>query len=329
MSGRQYGANSIIIDNVPHVVTGTPNDGDVLSVNTVADTVEFVSPSSIGTFAQDIEVSLSGGKTLGKYENGDTIPSTGMTFEDVIRDIAIEDIAPTYTPATLVLVDTLTNEAEVGTAYANTLTATFTQNDAGALTEIRIQKNGSDIVPNGATSPFVKADSGSYPNGAVTYIAYADYNAGAVKNYSPSGTPDARTPAIRTTTAPQAAHNDYASNTVTLTGTYKQFYGPTSSAPADSAAVRALPSNRFVTAGNVFTLNTGTVEKIFAVAMPATMSLTEVIDIDALGANITANYILSTFNVNDAGGTPVAYKVYVMTNAVPYAETHRHQITVA
>lgn len=319
----------LLIDSRAFPIQGVPADGDILVIDTDDQVLRPASSGSSSVFAQDIAVSLSGGKTLGKYENGDTIPSTGMTFEDVIRDIAIEDIAPTYAPATLVLVDTLTNEAEVGTAYSNTLTATFTQNDAGALTEIRIQKNGADLTPNGTTSPLAKSDSGSYPNGAVTYIAYADYNAGAVKNYSPSGTPDARTPAIRTTTAPQAAHNDYASNTVTLTGTYKQFYGPTSSAPADSAAVRALPSNRFVTAGNSFNLVTGTTEKIFALAIPATMSLVEVVDLDALGAVITANYILSTFNVNDAGGNAVSYKVYVMTNAVAYAESHRHQITVA
>lgn len=282
-----------------------------------------------GTFTQNITVSLSGGKTLGKYTNGQTIPSAGQTFEDVMRDIAIEDIAPTYTPATLSLTDSVANQDEVGTAYNNNLLATFTQNDAGILTQIRIQKNGSDMLPNGVLSPLPKNDVGTYPLGSITYVAYANYNAGIIKNYLPSGTPDPRPALIRNVNAPQAAENNFASNTVTLTGFYKIFYGPTASAPANSANVRALPSNQLTNAGNVFILNTGAVQNIFAVAIPATMSLVSVIDLDALNANITANYVLTTFNVNDAGGNPVAYKIYIMTNAVPYSSNHRHQITVA
>jgi hypothetical protein len=70
-------------------------------------------------------------------------------------------------------------------------------------------------------------------------------------------------------------------------------------------------------------------DKIFTVAVPATMSLTQVLDLDALNANITANYVLSTFNVNDGGGTPVSYKIYTLSNAIPYSSDHRHQITIA
>jgi hypothetical protein len=187
-------------------------------------------------FDNDITVSLSGGKTLGKYLNGETIPSAGKTFEEVMNLIAIEEIAPTYSIATMSLVDTLPNVSEVGTPYAtNTLTATFGQNDAGALTAIRIQKNGSDITPNGSSSPFVKTDSGSYVLGTITYQAYANYNSGIIKNYVPSGTPDARTPAIRSANAPQAAESNFGSNTVTLTGYYAEFYGPTAAAPTNSA----------------------------------------------------------------------------------------------
>jgi hypothetical protein len=107
------------------------------------------------------------------------------------------------------------------------------------------------------------------------------------------------------------------------------FYGSSASAPTNSAGVRALTGRRFTDAGNTFILNTGATNKIFTVAVPATMSLTQVIDLDALNANITANYVLSAFNVNDGGGTPVAYKIYTLTNAIPYSADHRHQITIA
>ena len=108
------------------------------------------------------------------------------------------------------------------------------------------------------------------------------------------------------------------------------FYGVSANAPANSAGVRALTTKIFSDGNNPFNLNTGTTSKIFTVAMPATFSITSVIDSDALNANITANYALSTFGVNDAGGTTVSYKVYTMTNAEPYTPTsHNHQVTRA
>lgn len=108
------------------------------------------------------------------------------------------------------------------------------------------------------------------------------------------------------------------------------FYGVSANAPANSAGVRALTTKIFSDGNNPFNLNTGTTSKIFTVAMPATLSITSVIDSDALSANITANYALSTFGVNDAGGTTVSYKVYTMTNAEPYTPTsHNHQVTRA
>jgi hypothetical protein len=280
-------------------------------------------------FAQDITVSLPSGVTFGKYSNGQVISAAGRTFEEVIRDAAIADLAPTYTPATIALTQSATTLAEVGASYTNNLAATFTRNDAGAISALRIAKNGSDLTPNGTTGTLAKTDTGAYVLGAISYIAYANYAAGAVKNYTPSGTPDARTPLVRNANAPQAAENNFASSTLTLTGQYMIFHGASASAPANSANVRALPTNRFTGTGNTFTLTTGTVERIFAIAMPATMSLVSVIDLDALNANITSSYVLSTFSVNDAGGTAVSYKVYILTNAVPYPSSHSHQVTVA
>lgn len=107
------------------------------------------------------------------------------------------------------------------------------------------------------------------------------------------------------------------------------FYGPTSSAPATSSAVRNLPSRIFTDGSNPFTLNTATTEKIFSAAMPSTLSISEVLDLDALNANITANYANSTISVADYTGTSSTYNVYTMTNAIPYTSNHRHQITRA
>jgi hypothetical protein len=110
------------------------------------------------------------------------------------------------------------------------------------------------------------------------------------------------------------------------------FYSPVASQPTDSVGVRALANRIFTDGinGVGWNLNTGTVYNIFTVAMPATLSITSVIDLDALNANITASYVNSTFNVNDYYGTAVSYNIYTMINGLPYSpSSHRHQITRA
>jgi len=105
------------------------------------------------------------------------------------------------------------------------------------------------------------------------------------------------------------------------------FYGPTSSAPSNSSSVRSLPSRIFADGSNPFTLNTLSTEKIFSAAMPDSLGISEVLDLDALSANITANYVLSNVSVANYTGDTSNYNVYTMTNAIPYSSSHRHQIT--
>ena len=119
------------------------------------------------------------------------------------------------------------------------------------------------------------------------------------------------------------------SSTSTVTFLNLIFYGPTSGVPTTSAQVRALGNRIFTTGSNPFNLNTGNTLVNFTAAMPNTLSITQVIDLDALNANITSSYINNPFNVNDSGGNATSYKVYTMTIASPYSSDHRHQITRA
>lgn len=105
------------------------------------------------------------------------------------------------------------------------------------------------------------------------------------------------------------------------------FYGPTSATPTTSSAVRNLSSRIFTDGSNPFTLNTATTEKIFSAAMPSTLNISEVLDLDALNANITSNYVNSSVSVANYTGDTSSYNVYTMTNAIPYTSSHRHQIT--
>jgi hypothetical protein len=105
------------------------------------------------------------------------------------------------------------------------------------------------------------------------------------------------------------------------------FYGSTSSIPTTSGDVRLSTNRTFTDDSNPFTLNTGSTYNNFVVALPSTLELSEVLDIDALSANITDSYIKDTFDVLDFIGTNLSYDVYTMTNGIAYSSNHRHQIT--
>lgn len=97
-----------------------------------------------------------------------------------------------------------------------------------------------------------------------------------------------------------------------ITINYKQFFGNVTSHPTTSALVRALPENNFTNI-NTFTKLISSTK--YTIAIPATKSLVSVITTN--NENITSGFIVSNFNVNDANGTPAAYKIYNFSSAVP------------
>ena len=377
----------------------------------------FVRPIAPPTFDADIVVSLPFGKSVGRYNSGETIPAAGKTAEEVFNLIAQEPIAPTVSLSSptsilfnqLPIVNVLNFSKTINTLGANAATAVlqWRRNGSGAWTTLISDVNAStythtltDTAFN--TQPFnyqyIVTDSASatatatwtitpqsYQSPSISFSAPAStlaltiesnqvrergntssvlqgsasrnrvnvpisgfqyavsFNGGAYANIGTAGTLAAAggsftnfTDTSITSSATSATYrvsvtDSYTTATASYNITYKYvvFYGSSASAPSNSAGVRALSNKRFTDSGNTFILNTGATDKIFTVAVPSTMSLVEVLDLDALNANITANYVLSTFNVNDGGGTPVAYKIYTLSNAIPYSSDHRHQITIA
>jgi hypothetical protein len=119
----------------------------------------------------------------------------------------------------------------------------------------------------------------------------------------------------------------------TITGYYCRFYGPTSATPTNSAEVRGLPAEAFQTANvNTFCLTTGTVENKFSVALPPSRTISCVLDLGNLGADITSCYVcLCQIPVNTGGGSgaSVNYNLYELNLGAPYPTSTNHQITTA
>jgi hypothetical protein len=82
----------------------------------------------VGTFNNDITVNLSGGKTLGKYTTGQTIPAKGLTAEQMFNLVAQEAINPTVTlnsPTTILYNQSSTTNILTGSYTINSLGATI------------------------------------------------------------------------------------------------------------------------------------------------------------------------------------------------------------
>ena len=200
---------------------------------------------------------------------------------------------------------------EIGNISSN-ITGTVTANSANATLQsyqIQYQLNGS--------GSFITIDSGAITSSPFSVPSF---------NHNDPALVSATSLVYNIVVTDVYATNTSSNSTVSLY--YLIFNGPSAAVPSTSGNVRAL--SRVFATTPPFNLLTGTTYNNFTVAMPATKTLVQVLDLDALNANITANYVsgLNTFNVNDYAGNPVSYKVYTMTNAIPYSDgSHRHNIT--
>jgi hypothetical protein len=256
------------------------------------------SPAS-ATFPSDLTVSLDTGKTFGRYINGDVIPASGKTSIEVIQMAVVEPRNPTVSLSTSV------SNIETGTVNVSVnLTFSYTINNPGAsvssvVLEFRRGNTGSwtTLMSNPASNSFTH----SFVNDSASDINY------------------------RYTVVD--SESSQASSSRNVNFSYKVFYGASASVPTTSANVRSLPESIFTESEDVFNLNTGSSHVNFTVAIPTGETLSEVIDLDALNANITSEYVNNPFAVDDAGGNPVQYNVYTMTTSIPYSSNHRHRIT--
>ena len=410
-------------------LTDTIASGDTVTLTGLGLTSITYNPStnvisisgSEATFDDDLLVSLSDGKTFGRYPDGATIPASGKTAREVIELSIAEPIAPT------VNLSSPTSVAFNQTGISNTLNFNHTINSVGAtvssasleyrrggvgswttlststttpdsyvhsFTDTNFNTSGMNyryivtdtlgasntgtytITPASYVAPSIswnmvgnalsgvetntKRERGnvdSQINGTVTrnsanvdLISYTiqyrvnggswtDIGSASIGPGSDTIASTGHNPTSDNTATQiqyriqvvdeyqQYLSSQVTSSTKTISFLFLIFYGPVSAAPTTSNEVRAIATQIFTDGSNPFNLNTGSTLKDFTVAMPNTLSISQVLDLDALSANITASYVNNPFNVDDAGGTAVAYNVYTMSNSVPYSSNHRHEVT--
>ena len=252
---------------------GTINESDMV-ITSDTDELYYIdstkTPHALGSSksTEEVEVNLGSGGSVGGLATGDTIPA-GTTLDELITMLTQKSVPASYTqPGVTCRVSsgTAAGSYEVGTSITTTLQATFTQNDAGALTTLAINKSGvgSPII-SGATSPQT-TDAQTFTLGeeTVSFTATASYAAGAIKNDnlgkpSPEG---------------QIQAGSKTSAAVSFVGKRNLFYGTGTGATPEmtSEVVRGLANKKLgPTNGTSFNINVAAGQQYVVIAYPATL----------------------------------------------------------
>lgn len=249
--------------------------------------------------------------TVGGIPLGSTL--TGKTYSQLFEQLLITYLVPAFTAMG---VSGQATTIEVGTSLSGTRTFTWTTSNSG-----NVQLN-SVAIRHVSPLPSTLLGSALANDGSelLAITANAMASAGSTQTW--------RAEAVNTNAVP------FNSSNFTVTANFRRFFGASVLSPTNSATVRALPTTNFQTSNvNTFILNTGNTLKKFVVALPPGRTISSVIDIDALNANITVSYVLTgTISVLDNGGVGPAthvYNIYEMNNAIPYPTSHQHSITTA
>ena len=310
---------------------GTINESDMV-ITSDTDELYYIdstkTPHALGSSksTEEVEVNLGSGGSVGGLATGDTIPA-GTTLDELITMLTQKSVPATYTqPGVTCRVSsgTAAGSYEVGTEINTTLQATFTQNDAGALTTLAINKSGGgEPIISGGTSPQT-TDPQTFTLGeeTVSFTATASYAAGAIKNDnlgkpSPEG---------------QIQAGSKTSAAVSFVGKRNLFYGTGTGATPEmsSELVRGLANKKLgPTNGTSFNINVAAGQQYVVIAYPATLrNLTKCFYVEQ-NTDLVENFALETKSVQGANGAAGAdYKVYVYSMAIPAAAGMTLQVQI-
>lgn len=269
------------------------------------------------------EVNLGG--SLGGLTDGAEIP-VGTTLDEFIAMLTAKKIPATYSaPGVTCRVSsgTASGSYEVGSEINTTIQGTFTQNDAGELTQIEILKNGVSILSQ-ATSPITtEAQTFTLGEETVSFTAKATYADGPIKDDNlgqPS--PDGQIKAGSKTSA-----------AVSFVGKRNLFYGTGVGAVPEltSEVVRGLSSKQLSPSnGTVFTINIEVGQQYVIFAYPATLrDVNQVMYVETNDTGMATSFTKSNISVQGANGAAGAdYKVYSYGMATPAQAPMTFKVTI-
>ena len=308
---------------------GTINENDIV-ITSDTDEIVYIDetktqkPLGSSKSKQEWEVQLGSSGTVGGLKTGDTIPE-GTTMDELIKLLTQKSVPASYVQPGVtcrVSAGTSAGSYEVGTEINTTIQGTFTQNDAGALTQIEVLKNGVSILSQAASPITTEAQTFTLGEETVSFTAKATYVAGEIKNDnlgqpSPEG---------------QIKAGSKTSSAVSFVGKRNLFYGTgVGTAPSvTSELVRGLsnkqlgPSN-----GTSFNINVAAGQQYVVIAYPTTLrKITKCFYVEQ-NTDLAENFTEQTISVQGANGAAGAdYRVLVYQMAVPAAAGMTLQVQI-
>lgn len=258
--------------------------------------------------------------------DGKTLPA-GMNLDDFIKLLVQKRIAATYTAPTISIANNGGQKAdtlEAGTTVTVKVKSTFTQKDAGAITN-HVIKRGTEEVATNTANTLEHEESFVVVDGGTTWSSTATYAEGAIKNdnfgdASPSGH--------------IAAGSKSTTSNHTITGARKAFYGAVVSLPElTSDNIRALASSKLnPVANDKLTVTIAEGQQHLIVALPSGRTLKQVTYLD-LGDKTMLDSFNAAVTKSVAGASDAVaekdYNVYVYSMSSPAGAAMNFELLLA
>lgn len=300
---------------------------DENSTNPIQNKAVAAALDEATTTANPITVQLGNGGTVGGYKTGDTIEA-GTSIQSILNKILQKSVAATYTRPTVAIANNggqASGNVEAGSTITPKLKATFTQNDAGALTAISILRGGASVA-SGTTSPLTyTGEAVVIGDEAISFTASASHNAAPVKTDNLGN---------------ESKENWFGADSVSsgvysISGKRNAFYGTgTGELPTvTSDLVRGLSGKKLApAAGNTLTINVTVGQQYIVFAYPATLrDVNKVTYVEANDPGMKDSFTKTTINVADARGGEnglMSYKVYTYALAKPAGAAMTFTVTI-
>jgi hypothetical protein len=280
----------------------------------------------MGTPRTQEDIVVNGVTGLG-ISNQAVIPA-GKSIDEVVRMLVQKAIPATYTAPSIAIANNggqASGNVEAGSSITPKLKATFTKNDAGALSSISILQ-GSDSVATGTSSPLTyTGDAFTIGDETVTFTASASYG----------DAPEKTNNLGEVSKENWFAGGAINSSAYSITGKRNLFYGTGVGAvpTVTSDMVRGLANKKLNPSANTsITINVAVGQQYIAFAYPASLrDVNNVTYVEANDSGMASSFTKSTINVADARGGEnglMSYKVYTYAMAVPAAAPMTFKVTI-
>lgn len=259
------------------------------------------------------------GGSVGGLNEGDVI-SSGSSIDDVVQKLTQRRIPAEYKAPEIIIVNngaTPSGAIETGTNITVDISALFTANDAGAITEIIMREGESQISQSTSATCSYTTQNVIVKDGDTSYTATATYEEGAIKEDNlGEESPDGHILAGTITSSPYV-----------ITGQRNMFYGTGEGSIPElitSAIVRGLQNKKLnPVAGDSFTMQIPVGHQHVMIAYPNTIKeIEEVYYLEGGTLDITDDFLEVSVQVSDARGgeiNPVRYRVYTYEMETPAA----------